>query len=109
MWVDLEPPRTPPTRVQAGPRPGVILQADAFQTRSSLVLIVPGTSQLRATRFPGAHEVRPDATNGLTVPTVFLPHQLRAVDRAQVRSRIGQVGPGDLAALSAAVRALLGL
>ena len=85
VWRTLFP--GPRGHVQGGIRPAVIVQEDRFVVPT--VLVVPFTSQQRATRFPGTLVVQPDGTNGLTVPSVALVFQMTTVDRTDRLQHIG--------------------
>ena len=78
-----------PGHAQAGNRPALIVQADPFIASLPTVLIVPFTSTLAAARFAGTLVVQPDSQNGLTVPSVALVFQLRAVDKRDCLQRLG--------------------
>jgi mRNA interferase MazF len=75
--------------VQAGDRPAVILTEDAFIPALPTLLLVPFTGSRGAVRFPGTLLVQPDGRNGLTVPSVALVFQLRALDKRDFRYPLG--------------------
>jgi mRNA interferase MazF len=81
---------------QSGERPALILQDDAFIHVLPLVLVVPFTSRMRATRFPGTLLVQPDSVNGLTSPSVALLFQLRGLDKSRFLERLGKVEEATL-------------
>jgi mRNA interferase MazF len=62
-------------REQAGERPAIVIQDDAFIQTLPLVLIVPLTGEMAASRFAGTLVIQPDSQNGLTVPSVALVFQ----------------------------------
>jgi mRNA interferase MazF len=73
-------------------RPSVIVTADAFlRFRPTSVFAIPLTSTRRV--FPSHIEIEPDAMNGLTVTSVALVEQLRAVAVERCSSTVGNVGP----------------
>jgi mRNA interferase MazF len=76
---------------QAGDRPGLIVQNDAFLATLPTVLIVPFTSTAGAGRFAGTFPVQPDSQNGLTLPSIALVFQTRAVDKRDCILRLGFV------------------
>jgi mRNA-degrading endonuclease toxin of MazEF toxin-antitoxin module len=78
-----------PGHAQAGQRPAVILQDDPFLATLPTILIVPFTGSQRATRFPATVLVQPDAQNGLTVASVALVFQTRALDARFFLYRLG--------------------
>jgi mRNA interferase MazF len=82
--------------VQAGQRPAVIIQNDAATARLKTTLIVPLTSNVTATRFPGTVLIQPTPENGLTMPSVALVFQTRAVDLRALLSPLGTVDDATL-------------
>ena len=86
------------------------MRPDHMHGRLPVVLIVPGTGQQGATRYPCTVLVEPDATNGLRIPTVFMGFQAQAVDPSIVVSPVeGILAPNDLARVEASVREAFGL
>lgn len=53
---------------QAGERPALVIQHDAYTVVLPTVLVVPFTGSLAALRFAGTLRVDPDGSNGLTLP-----------------------------------------
>ena len=94
---------------QAGFRPAVIVQAPVFEKQLPTVLIVPLTSQLAAQAFPGTFLIPPDSENGLTMPSVALVFQLRAIDKRRLRRKIGRLSAQHLAELHQYLKALMQL
>src|SRR5687768_11007198 len=70
---------------QYGFRP-VVVVAD---TKSSIAMIVPFTSNPAALRLPYTLRVQNTKRNGLTSPSVLLGLQLRAIDKARMHQKIG--------------------
>lgn len=87
VWRVRIPPA--PGHAQTGERPAVILQADQFNSSLPTVLIVPFTSTAAAARFDGTLVVQPDHQNGLTMASVALVFQMRAVDQHNCLLRLG--------------------
>jgi mRNA interferase MazF len=94
---------------QAGARPAIIVQAPQFQNQLPTVLIVPLTSQVAAQSFPGTFLIQPDSHNGLTLLSVALVFQLRAIDKRRLKHKIGRLSDSDLAQLHQQVKTLLPL
>src|SRR5687767_3842005 len=70
---------------QHGVRPvGVV--AD---TKSSIAMIIPFTSNPVALRLPYTLRVQNTKRNGLTSPSVLLVLQLRAIDKGRIHQKIG--------------------
>ena len=101
----------PPTNghEQAGSRPAIIVQASQFERQLSTVLIVPLTSQLAAQTFPGTFLIQPDTENGLSVDSVALVFQLRAIDKKRLKRKIGRLSATPLAQLYQHAKSLLQL
>ncbi len=76
-------------REQAGERPALIIQSDAFIQALPLILVVPFTGELAASRFDGTLVVQPDKLNGLTTTSVALVFQTRAIDRRRFLRQLG--------------------
>src|SRR4051794_25795533 len=74
---------------QAGERPAVIVQDDAFIPLLPLIFVIPLTGELAASRFAGTLIVDPDVQNGLSRPSVALVFQLRGLDKRRFVSRLG--------------------
>lgn len=83
-------------REQAGSRPALVIQDAAHGQASPLVLTVPFTSQLSAERFPGTLRIEPSARNGLTVTSIAMVFQTRALDRRFFTRRLGSIEPREL-------------
>ncbi len=100
--------RLPPAsgHAQAGDRPALVVQNDAFTAVLPTVLVVPFTGNLSAARFAGTLRVDPDGTNGLTTPSIALAFQLRAVDQRDCVQRLGEVDAATLAAVTDLIRDL---
>jgi mRNA interferase MazF len=67
----------------------LIVQNDPLIASLPTVLIIPFTSTMGAVRFPGTLIVTPDRQNGLTMPSVALVFQLRALDKNDCLQRLG--------------------
>lgn len=94
-------------REQAGARPAIIAQAAQFEDQLPTVLIVPLTSQLAAQAFPGTFLVHPDSQNGLSMVSVALVFQLRAIDKRRLKRMIGRLSTAYVAQLGQHIRDLL--
>jgi len=65
-------------REEKGTRPAIAVQAD--DDRSPMLMVIPVTSSLGALRFAFTVEIPPSELNGLTLPSVAIIFQLRAID-----------------------------
>lgn len=76
---------------QEGFRPAIIL-AD---TKSSVVIIIPCTSNIQALRFPYTLRLLRTRENGLDADSIVLVLQLRAIDKRRLVQKIGRLGESD--------------
>ena len=93
-------------REQSGQRPAVVVQDFAYGQKSPLVLVVPLTSQAGAVRFPATVSITPTRSNGLTLPSVAMVFQIRAVDRARFVQKQGTLADADLNSILAELNRL---
>jgi len=101
VWKVQLPPAAGHT--QTGERPAIIVQNDQFTAKLPTILIVPVTGSLAARRFSGTLEIQPDGQNGLTLPSVALVFQVRALDKSDFLYRMGEL---DAATLDQVVKLL---
>jgi mRNA-degrading endonuclease toxin of MazEF toxin-antitoxin module len=106
--VQLPRPQGKAGREQFGVRPAVVVQT-AITASHSTVVVVPLTSNLAAASFSWTFIVDPDATNGLTLRSVVLTQQVRAIDKSRIESVIGTFGNADLLKLQSGLKTMLGL
>jgi mRNA interferase MazF len=95
-------------REQAGQRPSLILQDEAYAGLSPLVVTIPFTTASRVTRFPAVIPVSATPENGLTQDSHLLVFQIRSSDRARLKKQLGAVDPAILAEAYAALDKLTG-
>jgi mRNA interferase MazF len=93
---------------QAGRRPGIILQDDAYGANLPLVLVVPLTSTARTLRFPATVRIEPTSENGLDQTSVALVFQTRGLDRKRIQEKIGILAGDDLTAIHVTLDRLMG-
>ena len=105
--VDLPRPNGAPGREQFGLRPAIIVQDEPRFANLATVLIVPLTSNRLAEKFSGSITIHPTKSNGLSVASVALTQQIRAVDRKRIQDTLGDISADDLAALDTEIRLLL--
>jgi mRNA interferase MazF len=105
---NLGTPTAPPTHVQFGSRPCVIVQHGGSTANLSTVLIVPITGNQRHT-FPHSLQVQPSPQNGLDRPSTILTHQLRTADKAAVGKRLGRLEAAIMRQLETELKAILDL
>ena len=72
---------------QQGLRPAIILT----DTPTSLVLVIPLTTNLKALRFPYTIQIEPTKQNGLETDSVALIFHLRSVDKRRLIRNVGRL------------------
>jgi len=97
-----------PGHAQSGERPAIIVQDDGFTARLPTVLIVPLPGSQATLRFPGTMPVAPDASNGLTVPSVALAFQLRVLDQSECLKKLGATDSQTLAQVLGLIDQVMG-
>ena len=81
-------------REQSGRRPAVAVQTD--QAGEPMLIVAPVTSNLAALRFSFTVRVEPSPENGLTLPSIIMVFQMRAIDKVRIIRRIGRVSNEDM-------------
>ncbi len=99
-WVDLDPTRGSEIKKT---RPAAILTVDALNRARRTVVVVPLSSS--AQPRPPIVVAVPSAGPG----SVAVCDQVRAVDKARLVERIGELSNADLLSLSSGVKQVLGL
>ncbi len=89
-------------------RPGLIVQADAFNPTHASLVVCPITSHLVdaplfRVRLP------PNADNGLEVPSEIMIDKMMAIKRARIAKVIGHLSEARMQAVNGALRAWLSL
>ncbi|SLM32747.1 Putative transcriptional modulator of MazE/toxin, MazF (sequence-specific endoribonuclease which cleaves mRNA to inhibit protein synthesis) [Desulfamplus magnetovallimortis] len=79
---------------QSGRRPAVAVQAD--MNGEPMLMVVPVTSNLYALRFAFSVRIEPSAENGLTMPSVVMVFQMRAIDKERIIKKIGAISKSDM-------------
>lgn len=92
-------------REQSGRRPAIAVQADIVG--EPMLMIAPITSNLKALRFSFIVQIDPSDENGLSVTSVVMVFQMRAVDKTRVIQKIGQLSKEEMARVDATIWAML--
>lgn len=90
---------------QSGIRPAVIV-ADVV---GSVATIIPCTSNIDALRFPFTAKINPDAKNGLSIDSIAITFQLRAIDKKRLKKKIGHISKSDIKVLDSQLKKMLGI
>lgn len=92
-------------REEKGNRPAIAVQTDV--ATSPILMIVPVTSSLGALRFPFTVKIEPSQLNGLTLSSVAMVFQMRAIDRKRIIRKIGELEPEYLTQVDAEIWRML--
>ena len=90
-------------------RPALIIQNDVSNRLSDITIAAPITSTVRFPLSPVHVLLQADPSTGLTVVSVALLNQIRAVDRRRLIKRLGAVEPATMAQVDEAIKISLGL
>jgi len=98
VWLNFTPHAG---REQAGHRPALVLSPIAYNSKTSLMLCCPMTTQMKGYPF--------EVPIAAAVPGVVLSDQIKSVDwRVRKAKRKGKVTADELADVRAKIRALIG-
>ena len=98
VWLNFTPQAG---REQAGHRPAVVLSPVAYNSKTSLMLCCPMTTQIKNYPF--------EVPLAAAVPSVVLSDQIKSVGwRVRKAKRKGKVWAEELADIRAKIRALIG-
>ena len=92
-----------------GPRPALVIQNDVSNRVSDITIIAPITSTVRFPLNPVHVLLAADSRTGLSVTSVAVFNQIRAVDRIRLTKRLGAVDADTMDRADEAIRISLGL
>jgi mRNA interferase MazF len=87
----------------------LIIQNDVSNRLSDITIMAPITSTVRFPLSPVHVLIAAGPVTGLTVTSVAVFNQIRAVDRMRLMKRLGAVDRGTLELVDEAIRISLGL
>lgn len=102
-------PSNRPGHEQIGTRPVLIVHNDTTSNNQPVVMVIPFTSQQGATRFPHTITVQPTAQNGLTMESILLVSQLRAIDVRRLGATLGRLERDIMSVVDDEMRSMLDL
>ena len=100
-----------PTREseQAGMRPVIVVSRDAINEHSSVVVIVPVTNRDNKRRVYPSQIVLKKGDGGLTLDSVVLCEQIRAISSSRLTKYMGQLSANQMSGVASALRVTLDL
>lgn len=90
-------------------RPALVIQNDVSNRLSEMTIVAPITSTVRFPLNPVHVLLATDENTGLSVISVALLNQIRAVDRMRLIKRLGSIDERTLGQVDEAIRVSLGL
>lgn len=90
-------------------RPALVIQNDVSNRLTHMTMVAPITSTVRFPLNPVHVLLAADKTTGLSVTSVALLNQVRAVDRVRLIKRLGAVNADTLERVEEAIKISLGL
>ena len=94
---------------QAGSRPVIIVSRDAINTASPIVIVVPCTTYRPGSRLYPSQVLLHATDGGLTVDSIALGEQVRALAKSRLKQRRGLLSPQTLLQLDRALLITLDL
>lgn len=94
---------------QAGTRPVVIVSRDAINAFSPVVIVVPFTNAANVKRTYPHTVLVPQGEGGLSVDSVALAGQVRAISKSRLIRQRGTLSPETISKLDRALRIALDL
>jgi mRNA interferase MazF len=90
-------------------RPALVIQNDVSNRVSGITIVAPITSTVRFPLNPVHTLIAADKNTGLSVTSVALLNQIRAVDRMRLIQRLGVVDAETMEQVDEAIKISLGL
>jgi mRNA interferase MazF len=90
-------------------RPALVIQNDVSNRLSEVTIVAPITSTVRFPLNPVHVLLAADRISGLSVTSVALFNQIRAVDRVRLVQRLGQIDDATMEQVEEAIKISLGL
>jgi mRNA interferase MazF len=109
VLVELPQPASGTGHEQIGNRPALVVHDDATSAALSVIAIIPFTSNLSAQQFPHTILVQPSSGNGLSLPSILLVFQLRAIDKRRIIRKIGRLETRIMTMVNNEMKQMLGL
>ena len=88
---------------QEGIRPAIVLT----NTPASVAVVIPCTSNSHALKFPYTLLIEPSTMNGLSISSIALILQIRAIDKKRLKKQIGTLERSNLIMINKMIKSLL--
>lgn len=90
-------------------RPAVIIQNDVSNQYSPVTIVAAVSSHFSTPPRPREVIISPGLKSGLAKPSAVILNQIRSIDRARLRKRLGRLNPAEMRLVDHALRISLGL
>lgn len=94
---------------QGGTRPVAVISRDAINRFSSVVVVVPFTDAANKRKIYPSQVKIPAGAAGLTLDSIALCEQIRAINKTRLRTRIGKLSRSHMAGIEGAIKITLDL
>lgn len=94
---------------QSGVRPVVVVSRDALNNNSPVVVVVPFTDAKNKTRIYPSHVRFKAGVAGLTIDSIAVCEQVRAISKTRLKRPFGKMTKADMASVDAAIKITLDL
>jgi len=94
---------------QDGQRPVIVVSRDAINENSTVVIVVPCTDAANKKKIYPSHVRMKAGTGGLTIESVALCEQVRAISKDRLKKLLGTLPRPDIASLEASLKIALDL
>jgi|SRR5579871_5226211 len=94
---------------QAGTRPVVVVSRDALNQATSVIIVAAITDAANKKRIYPSHVKVPLGAGGLTMDSIVLCEQIRAISKARLRRQLGRFDKATMARLDTALKITLDL
>jgi len=92
-----------------GDRPVLVVSRDAINQYSPVVIVVPCTDAANKKKTYPSHVRVKAGTGGLTMESIFVCEQVRAISKDRLRRQLGHLGKAEMASIEAALKITLDL
>ena len=94
---------------QGGERPVIVVSRDSINQYSPVVVIVPITDKSNKTRSYPSHAILKAGEGGLTMDSLALGEQVRAISASRLVKYVGHLPPQKMAEVAAVLKIVLDL
>ncbi len=94
---------------QGGKRPVIVVSRDAINKSSPVIVVIPCTDAANKSRVYPSHVRLAVGAGGLTLESIAICEQVRAISKDRIETHLGTLSRADLARIEAALKITLDL